>query len=75
MCCYCTTKRLLRLSEINSPFGNVVLVMLFKCYGNICKWKSVVEKRVVLYKQWKLLFKKHNQTDPKSLFGFTFSIT
>ena len=29
-------------------FGNVVLVTLFKCYGNTCGWKNVIEIYVVL---------------------------
>ena len=37
--------------------GKRFLVMLFKCYENKCGWKSVVEIHVILFKQWKLLFK------------------
>ena len=29
-------------------FGNVVLLKLFKCYGNTCGWKNVMEIYVVL---------------------------
>ena len=48
-----------------SLFGNVILVILFKCCGNTCWWKkNVVEIRVVLFKQQKLLFKQRYQTDP-----------
>ena len=38
---------------IKGRFGNVVLVF----FGNTCGWKSVVKIHVVLFKQWKLLFK------------------
>ena len=34
------------------------LVILFKCYESMCKWKSVIETRVMLFKQ-------HNQTSPR----------
>ena len=49
-------------------FGNVVLVMLFKCCENTRGWKRVVEISVVLFKQRKLLFKQHNQTSPNIQF-------
>ena len=53
------------ISKIKDLFNNVVLVTLFKCYGNMCGWKSVIEIHVMLFKQWKLLFKQRYQTDPK----------
>ena len=34
--------------KIWGSFGNVVLITLFKCCGNMCRQKSVVEIRVVL---------------------------
>ena len=40
------------------PFGNVVLITLFKCCENTYEWKSVVKIRVLLFKQIKLLFKQ-----------------
>ena len=49
-------------------FGNVVLIMLFKCCENTCGWKSIVKISVVLFKQRKLLFKQHNQTSPNIQF-------
>lgn len=59
---------------MKSPFGNVVLVTLFKCCENMCKGKSVVGKSiveicVVLFKQRKLSFKQDNLTGPKYLLG------
>ena len=36
--------------------------MLFKYYGNMFKWKSMVNICIVLFKQRKLLFIQHNQT-------------
>ena len=53
------------ISKIKDLFNNVVLVTLFKYYRNTCGWKSVVEIRVMLFKQRKLLFKQRYQTDPK----------
>ena len=50
--------------EVKGMFANVVLVTLFKCCVNMCRWKSVVEIRVVLFKQRKLLFKQRYQIDP-----------
>ena len=41
-------------------FGKILLVTLFKYCGNTGRLKSVVEIRVVLFKQRKLLFKQHN---------------
>ena len=32
------------------PFSNIVLVTLFKFFGNTCGWKSVVKIHVVLFK-------------------------
>ena len=37
--------------KIEGPFDNVILVILFKCCENTCGWKTVVEIRVVLFKQ------------------------
>ena len=53
------------ISKIKDLFNNVDLLTLFKCYGNTCGWKSVVEIHVMLFKQRKLLFKQRYQTDPK----------
>ena len=53
------------ISKIKDLFNNVDLLTLFKCYGNTCEWKSVVEIHVMLFKQRKLLFKQRYQTDPK----------
>ena len=53
------------ISDSKGSFGNIVLVTLFKYCGNTYEWKSIVEILVVLSKQWKLLFKQYNQTDPR----------
>ena len=41
-------------SETESLFGKKFLVTLFKYCENTCGWKSVMEKHVVVFKQWKL---------------------
>ena len=51
-------------NEKKKIVGNIVLLTLLKFYENTCGWKGIVEIRVVLFKQRKLLFKQHNQTDP-----------
>lgn len=54
-------------NKINKgPLGNAVLATLFKYGRNMCKRKSVIQIRVIMFKQQKLLFKKHNQTPPKA---------
>ena len=58
-------------SKFRGCFGNVVLLTLFKNCRNTCEWKNVVEIRVVLFKQWKLLFKQRYQTDPISITQFS----
>ena len=50
--------------RLMGPFGNIVLVTLFKCCGNMCGYKCVMEIHIVLFKQRKLLFKQHNQIAP-----------
>ena len=44
------------------PFGKRFLVTLFKYCENTCGWKSVMEIRVVVFKQQKQLFKQQYQT-------------
>jgi len=48
------------------PFGNVVLVTLFEFFGNTCGWKSV-KIRIMLFKNWKHVFKHMYQMTPKYL--------
>ena len=43
-----------RFPRLLGPFGNVVLVMLFKFFENTYGWKSVVQICVMLFKQRKL---------------------
>ena len=47
--------------KIEGPFGNVILVTLFKCCENTCGGKTVVEIHIVLFKQKKLLYKQRYQ--------------
>ena len=43
---------------MEGPSGNVVLIMLFKCYENMCGRKSIVKICIVLFKQQTILPKK-----------------
>ena len=48
-------------TRILGPFGNIIVIMLFKCCGNTCEWESVVKIRVVMFtQQQKMLFKQFN---------------
>ena len=68
----------MRVVVFKGSFGNVILVTLFKCCENTYGRKSIVEIRIVLFKQRKLLFKQHKQTptkyqtDPKFLYLLKF---
>ena len=48
------------------PFGNVVLVTLFVFFENTSGWKKCVEIRVMLFKNWKHVFKHMYQMASRS---------